>query len=39
MEDKEKCPYCGNEEFVLGKQEDYGANCDDLGFFKKNRLL
>lgn len=25
MEDKEKCPYCGNDEFVLGKQEGYGA--------------
>lgn len=22
---KEKCPYCGNDKFVEGKQEGYGA--------------
>lgn len=25
METKEKCPYCGKEETVIGKQIGYGA--------------
>lgn len=27
MEKEEKCPYCGNENFIEAKQEAYGSVC------------
>lgn len=40
MENQEKCPYCGNEEFIEGKQDAQGCVCpaDAILSFKSQVL-